>query len=172
MRHAHMRFCTRCDTQPPASRYTCRLYSSTRLELTFHLTQEEQTAELWLVALQVAQIASDRFAASCDSSTASILGKNPERLQPCRLLRDLQEVEANLDFWQNRLHQGSHLRFMLFGQGPISFASDVISALERKHKQRMSSATDKIERRVTIKTRTCSCMSLISAHACQTLMHL
>lgn len=66
----------------------------------------------------------------------------------CRLLRDLHTVEATLEFWQNRLHQGSHLRFMLFGQGPISFAYDVVSALERKHKQRMTSATDKIERRV------------------------
>ncbi len=37
---------------------------------------------------------------------------------------------------------------MLFGQGPLSFAHDVVSTLERKHKQRMTSATDKIERRV------------------------
>lgn len=68
----------------------------------------------------------------------------------CRLLRDLHIVEANLEFWQNRLHQGSHLRFMLFGQGPLSFAHDVVSTLERKHKQRMTSATDKIERRVRV----------------------
>lgn len=66
-----------------------------------------------------------------------------------RLLRDLHTVEANLEFWQNRLHRGSHLRFMLFGQGPISFAHDVLSTLERKHRQRMTSATDKIERRVS-----------------------
>ena len=66
-----------------------------------------------------------------------------------RLLRDLHTVEANLEFWQNRLHQGSHLRFMLFGQGPVSFAHDVLSTLERKHRQRMTSATDKIERRVS-----------------------
>lgn len=39
---------------------------------------------------------------------------------------------------------------MLFGQGPVSFAHDVLSTLERKHKQRMTSATDKIERRVSI----------------------
>ena len=66
----------------------------------------------------------------------------------CRLLRDLHTVEANLEFWQNRLHQGSHLSFMLFGQGPVSFAHDVLLTLERKHRQRMTSATDKIERRV------------------------
>lgn len=41
---------------------------------------------------------------------------------------------------------------MLFGQGPLSFAHDVVSTLERKHKQRMTSATDKIERRVRIVT--------------------
>ena len=66
-----------------------------------------------------------------------------------RLLRDLHTVEANLEFWQNRLHQGSHLRFMLFGQGPVSFAHDVLCTLERKRRQRMTSATDKIERRVS-----------------------
>ena len=38
---------------------------------------------------------------------------------------------------------------MLFGQGPVSFAHDVLSTLERKHRQRMTSATDKIERRVS-----------------------
>ena len=73
-------------------------------------------------------------------------------LSCCRLLRDLHTVDANLEFWQNRLHQGSHLRFMLFGQGPLSFAHDVVSTLERKHKQRKTSATDKIERRVRIVT--------------------
>ncbi|DBA83396.1 hypothetical protein WJX79_000744 [Trebouxia sp. C0005] len=112
--------------------------------------QEEHTAELWLVALQLAQVASDR------------------------LLRDLHTVEANLEFWQNRLHQGSHLRFMLFGQGPLSFAHDVVSTLERKHKQRMTSATDKIERRVVVlrSLRSKLAEALAEVHSTASSLHL
>lgn len=91
----------------------------------------------------------------------------------CRLLRDLHTVEANLEFWQSRLHQGSHLRFMLFGQGPVSFAHDVLCTLERKHRQRMISATDKIERRVSsaLRLTTTPCLvpkntQVTSRHSC------
>lgn len=79
---------------------------------------------------------------------SAVIQQQPWMTCLCRLLRDLHTVEANLEFWQNRLHRGSHLRFMLFGQGPVSFAHDVLSTLERKHRQRTTSATDKIERRV------------------------
>ena len=56
---------------------------------------------------------------------------------------------------------------MLFGQGPLSFAHDVVSTLERKHKQRMTSATDKIERRVRIVTDHAVCILCQSAYDCR-----
>ncbi len=56
---------------------------------------------------------------------------------------------------------------MLFGQGPLSFAHDVVSTLERKHKQRMTSATDKIERRVRIVTDHAVCSLFQTGYDCQ-----
>ena len=63
-----------------------------------------------------------------------------------RLVRDLSVVEENLDFWAESLRQGQHLRTILFGQGPLSFAKDMRRALAG-HRSEWS-ATDRIERRV------------------------
>ena len=61
----------------------------------------------------------------------------------------MKAVDRNLHFWQARLKQGRHLRFMLFGQGPLSFVKDVVSGVRDKRHKRLLSATDKIERRVS-----------------------
>ena len=65
------------------------------------------------------------------------------------MLKDMKAVDRNLHFWQARLKQGSHLRFMLFGQGPLSFVKDVVSGVRDKRHKRLLSATDRIERRVS-----------------------
>ncbi|GIL79063.1 hypothetical protein Vretifemale_8467 [Volvox reticuliferus] len=64
-------------------------------------------ADVWLRALQLAQLAHDR------------------------LLRDLHDVDRNLSFWQGRVSAGgvwSHGAFMLLSMGPLSFAEDVAGA--------------------------------------------
>ena len=65
----------------------------------------------------------------------------------CRLVRDLSVVEENLDFWAESLRQGQHLRTIMFGQGPLSFARDMRRVLAG-HRSDWS-ATDRIERRVS-----------------------
>lgn len=77
----------------------------------------------WLSALELVQIASDR------------------------LIWDLSRVEKSLEFWSERLRQDQHLRTMLFGQGPVSFAKDVTRIVSRR--QSAHSPSDRIERRVT-----------------------
>jgi len=59
---------------------------------------------------------------------------------------ELSLVEKNLDFWVERLRQGKHLRTMLFGQGPVSFAKDVRQIITRQ--ERRDTASERIERRV------------------------
>ena len=76
----------------------------------------------WLSALELVQIASDR------------------------LIWDLSRVEKSLEFWSERLRQDQHLRTMLFGQGPVSFAKDVTRIVSRR--QSAHSPSDRIERRV------------------------
>ena len=86
-------------------------------------------------------------------------------------------MDRNLHFWQARLKQGSHLRFMLFGQGPLSFVKDVVSGVRDKRHKRLLSATDKIERRVSscwwlLECRHENYLSLGCAVCCRTHMHL
>lgn len=69
-----------------------------------------------------------------------------------RLVWDLSSVEASLDFWTERLRQGQHLRTMLFGQGPVSFAKDICLTVARKQQQRQLTATDRIEQRVSLQS--------------------
>eukprot|EP00891_Asterochloris_glomerata_P003299 jgi/Astpho2/3299/Aster-x0572 len=88
--------------------------------------QEQEVADAWLLALMIEQATADR------------------------LLKDMKAVDRNLHFWQARLKQGSHLRFMLFGQGPLSFVKDVVSGVRDKRHKRLLSATDKIERRIIV----------------------
>ncbi|GFR42687.1 hypothetical protein Agub_g3498, partial [Astrephomene gubernaculifera] len=67
-------------------------------------------AESWLRACQCAQLAHDR------------------------ILRDLQDVDRNLTFWQRQVAAGghwSHSSFMLLSRGPLSFAADVAGAAKR-----------------------------------------
>jgi hypothetical protein len=66
----------------------------------------------------------------------------------CRLVSELSLVEKNLDFWVERLRQGKHLRTMLFGQGPVSFAKDLKQIIRKQ--ERRDTASERIERRVSI----------------------
>ncbi|KAF5830804.1 hypothetical protein DUNSADRAFT_13994 [Dunaliella salina] len=67
--------------------------------------KDEDVPGLWLQALHVAQVLSDR------------------------LLQDLALVERHLEWWSRQFQRGtshwSHFRFMLLGRGPISFLIDV-----------------------------------------------
>lgn len=65
---------------------------------------------------------------------------------PRRLLHDAAAVDASLGFWSGRLRGGAHARLLLLGQGPVSFAADVLAAL-RRNLGRLS-ATEQIERKV------------------------
>ena len=67
--------------------------------------QEEAVAERWLAALQVAQVAF------------------------CRLLAELDEVDASLAFWRRRVQRGGHLVYTLLHAGPMAAARRAATAL-------------------------------------------
>ncbi|GLI65949.1 hypothetical protein VaNZ11_009630, partial [Volvox africanus] len=80
-------------------------------------SQGRNVADVWLRALQLAQLAHDR------------------------LLRDLHDVDRNLSFWQSQVSAGgvwSHGAFMLFSRGPLSFAEDVAGAVKDLATQRLA----------------------------------
>lgn len=125
-----------------------------------------ELANQWLAALEVAQIASNRYCyetpVECCGVTYVtelpararkplwIANKLPPLEPGCvrRLVWALNVVEANLDFWVERLRQGQHLRTMLFGQGPVSFARDVYLILAQRRHEHQLTATDRLEQRV------------------------
>ncbi|GIL63763.1 hypothetical protein Vafri_17772 [Volvox africanus] len=80
-------------------------------------SQGQNVADVWLRALQLAQLAHDR------------------------LLRDLHDVDRNLSFWQSQVSAGgvwSHGAFMLFSRGPVSFAENVAGAVKDLATQRLA----------------------------------
>lgn len=68
-----------------------------------------------------------------------------------RLLHAIDAADSSLCFWRQRLKQGSHLSFLLLGQGPTSFVLDCVDALRSRLRlgaSKQPNATDQIERRV------------------------
>ena len=162
--------------------------------------QDAEVANLWLLALEMTQIASNRCSlclfmplarrpspllynvtVALDSDfTFSVRGvggasgrrillvhvvthaegamiglrgpqpPNPDLGPSHRLVSELSLVERNLDYWLERLRQGKHLRTMLFGQGPVSFAKDVRNLLPIHKSERRDTASERIERRVSV----------------------
>ena len=85
---------------------------------------DHQVASEWLRALQLAQIASDRLYCS------------------------RTHVLADLRFWQARMSSGRHRAFMLFNQGPVRFAKQLL-AIVRRPVRRARRAVAQIDAKIT-----------------------
>jgi hypothetical protein len=87
---------------------------------------DASVADLWLCALQLAQVAHDR------------------------LMHDLSGSRWSLSFWKQRLSDGSHTKYMLLNNGPLGFLRTALSAAHLIEPEK--DATARISQRIAFLT--------------------
>lgn len=115
--------------------------------------EEEDVSRDWLIAWQLAYIANSR------------------------LLHELDEVQANLKFWDRRVQRGKHFWFMLLQQGPTGFyrrVKQLVSFRRATAAVPLLTQAEMVEKRVLIfrLLRTALCEAIAGVQRAGALLYL